>query len=521
MKIAGWDYNPGLIEAGIRRCFDQPWIEHQIDKQAGSPGILFSCAAYVCIIQVMVDHPLGNSKLFREIATELGKDKFAWFCIAVGAIFLFINIKIIWEIDIWRHDYIGYTSTYLNKLVAEGRWINYILYSVIKVIPPHLSIVIRLVSFFLIIFLSAQAVSKDYKYSLILALAALQANSLYPELLWPNLITLGYVILAVAYACHAKVRPWVYFLVSGVILFGISSVLYFVIPLFFINRIYQSGNRTKELVNILIAWIVFYIVGYIAAQAVTYILAERFFTLASWRHPNPPNSLDAIVINIKTTIRYFEYTAFRFSGVGFKMGYLFNTALLGYFLYQKKFWQGGLLCVFVSLSVYANALPFGIAISPRTCLPLWLGGLFLVFLWPEMSHKEKQFAYIGLLIFMLNFFPLNKNSLEWYKTMTNVLKTELALVIPSPPEFTQEVRLKMKDRVLFERVNKIAQNLGLEGDIEEGVGSSKRRLVPALRSLGYKCKVSFEEGETGSAGSGKRLFNANVTEPGKILIGLN
>ena len=60
------------------------------------------------------------------------------------------------SIGIWRHDYIGYIDNYELKLATEGRWINYLLFKVLKASPPLVLIGIKLLTIALFVYIAAR-----------------------------------------------------------------------------------------------------------------------------------------------------------------------------------------------------------------------------------------------------------------------------------------------------------------------------------------------------------------------------
>jgi hypothetical protein len=99
--------------------------------------------------------------------------------------FTILNTLSIMEIDIWRHDAAYYLDEYTQKLKGEGRWVNYILFGMIKQIPAHLSIAICLSSFFIFCFSIANNADHPILYSFGFALLSVQIPVLYFQLLWP------------------------------------------------------------------------------------------------------------------------------------------------------------------------------------------------------------------------------------------------------------------------------------------------------------------------------------------------
>lgn len=54
------------------------------------------------------------------------------------------------EIQAFRHDELKYIDSYFTKLVTEGRWLNYLFFSTLKISNVKIMAVVNVISFFYI-----------------------------------------------------------------------------------------------------------------------------------------------------------------------------------------------------------------------------------------------------------------------------------------------------------------------------------------------------------------------------------
>ena len=53
------------------------------------------------------------------------------------------------EIQAFRHDELKYIDSYFTKLVTEGRWLNYLFFSTLKISNVKIMAVVNVISFFI------------------------------------------------------------------------------------------------------------------------------------------------------------------------------------------------------------------------------------------------------------------------------------------------------------------------------------------------------------------------------------
>ena len=131
----------------------------------------------------------------------------------------------------------------------------------------------------------------EKKYAFLCALTALFVPSIHLLNEWPQTSFLSFLFLAISAFIYRDISVKLFFLVFGIIFNGLLSHFYLLLPLLFINQ--------KKTYKLLIYWIIFFVIGFIFAELLTYILGGKLITLADWRRPHYIQNFYDIITNIK------------------------------------------------------------------------------------------------------------------------------------------------------------------------------------------------------------------------------
>jgi hypothetical protein len=399
--------------------------------------------------------------------------------IGLMGLFAILNTRSFFGIDIWRHDAAYYLQGYTNKLKGEGRWINHILFQLIKQIPAHLSIAICLSSFFNFCFWIGRKAGHPKIYSLAFALLSIQIPILYYQMLWPVTPLPSFIFLGISPFFTDKLKPFSFMMLFGILFLGSLSYFYFLMPLLYLSKIDKDN-----FIEIFLAWLAGFFVGFFVSNMAVFWVTGNFIKIGTWRHPNPIQSVGDFLHNLSTIINSLkDHAKFIIKQNTFS----FNLLLFAVFLFSVRIRSLFfiLTCLIVCLSVYASTIPVGIIIEERTALPLWIGSITVIYLRKNIKKYEIIILTTLALITTSNFSYTNNDILNWYKTLTKTYYDMLKDNINIPPSEVKKVTLLFTKEDFSLITKDIENNLGLKKPRGiEGLGEPKR-LIPTIKELGY------------------------------------
>ena len=433
--------------------------------------------------------------------------------------FLLLNFSVIFQIDVWRHDAVYNSADYFYKLMTEGRWINYVLWEVLRLINPHVSLIVIYLSLSYFSFTSAYRVVDSKRYALIISLLILQIPYLSYLSGWPTTLLPAFVALGLAtYLSDKMPTKWFMFIFAS-IFFGTSSNLFFLMPLLFISNL-----SFRKFHQILFLWMVAFVFGYLVAQSVTFLFTFEFMRLADWRQPHYIGNVNDLMINIMTSFASFFAHSKQIIAISNFTLVTIAVLLALVFTNTRTRLNSMLLCFIAGIAIYVTVIPVGIYVSPRTAATYWICLVFMVTVRDKMADMEKLLTLTLVLMIGWNMAQASNQALHWYSGITTTLKDEMRQALPvSDPQAT-EILISMPDDQIKDLVKIIEKQLNLTYITGEGFGEAKR-MAPVLKALGYKnirvcpgCSPLYDQiNNTNEIGSSD-MFKAKFATQGKIVL---
>lgn len=133
---------------------------------------------------------------------------------------------------------------YWGKLVSEGRWINYFIFSLLKKIPTQVSYFLSLVFWTYFVYQVASRFTSDRWLIWIFTALSLQFPSFYSLLGWAWTPLPAFAILALVAYLSNKLTFSFLCIISGILFFGTYNNFYNLIPLLYIKQI-SNGNLKR------------------------------------------------------------------------------------------------------------------------------------------------------------------------------------------------------------------------------------------------------------------------------------
>lgn len=404
-----------------------------------------------------------------------------------------------YDINVWRHDSLLYYSSYRLKLSEEGRWINYFVFPILKLIPAKLAAYINLFCVFLFSYKIVHNTIKDKLLSFLFAIfifstPILQFQNLWPLTSMPSFLVLITIIYFIGFLDYKKSL-----FISSILFFGTISSFYFLMPLLFLNLIekYWKEETTiwsKILIlfkKIVFPWALFFVVGFIFSQLMTILITGHIFRLAAWREPHHAKSILQLWLNLKYVnqriLLFFEFL------VDYMNGGLLIAFLLLLISFRVK--KAGKFIIFslVFLAPFYSTILHGINISTRSLfvslIAFFLGVMLFAYDW-----LKPKFLMV-LLFSSLSFFSIRSSldSLKWYTSIGDVYVSEIRKnkEILTPAYMLKEIDVYVEDSDIDKFTHMVSNRLDLKPHGIEPIIGYATTILPALKHLGFK-KITYK-----------------------------
>ncbi len=395
-------------------------------------------------------------------------------------VLLWSNLSLFLTVDIWRNDSMYYVSSYDDKLVEEGRWINHLFFRFLQLVPSDVAIVI---SYFCVILFSAVVafrVTKNIFFSAVFGILCALTPVLPVQLEWPETLLFGFVGLALSPVLQKSLPDLYFFPLVAILFMGTFSAFYFLMPLLFL-----SGLNYSRFWRLMLIWIAAFIAAYIATNFLVYILTGHSIQLANWRNPNYLHNFDDFLVNLENIKRAIfihlgKMESFLKKGV---LAILLVSSIV-VSIWKKQYWLP-LLAIICSLGIYVSTLPVGIYIQDRTTLSAFIALFAALFLAPYASRTAVLVVMVIMFSLAVRMAKVGHEGISWYSINTNLLAQQIESVVVAPPEEVGRVFVvaeMAESRKMFDMIN---NNINKRNLYSEGF-SHPQYWVPVLKEMGYK-----------------------------------
>lgn len=409
--------------------------------------------------------------------------------------FTFVLFEI-WNLNVWRHDSIPLLHSYWPKLVGEGRWINYLVFDLLKEINPNLAVFLDLFCLAVFSYYLARMLKVNSQALLVFIFLCLEVPSFYAIIGWPVTVLPTFVLLALAAFLSSCVPYKLFFILCGVLFHGTFNNIYNLTLLLVLVRLQPS--KIKDFFCILLWWILGYFVGATVMLVVIKLITSNWgLQIEDWRRPNPLQSFSDIFTNLKTLLFSYKQTVDLLGGkIGEVLLLLTILGLLGISLKKRDFRLTYLVigCVCVAASCFIQAFPLGLNVGIRTNFPFY----FSIFLIIIVCIKTMPLWGIFLTFYVATkIFIVDVSSVHHYASLTNSWREEIQKV-NIPPYAVNKVIICSSDEEVVRSEKRIEKSLELRNYLNEGFGVNWRQFS-IFHSLGYrdfkleKCPVDLKE----------------------------
>ncbi len=300
---------------------------------------------------------------------------------------------------------------YKDRLQAEGRWINFLLFPALKLVNPHVALFAGMLFFGYFVYACAAHFCGRWS-SVAIGLCALLLPALNRQLDWPCTMLPALVVCAFAAWAHARMAKWCFFVLFGVLSAGVVQSVYMVLPLLFLHE------SPRELLKVIGYWVLGYVCGFAVAELATLAVCGSFISFADWRSPHPVTGWAVLVENIRRVIVFYNLHLGR---AGLILHAICGASVL-FALWEHrgnlaKVTLALLLLALVYCSTYAQAASAGFTVAVRTALNLYLAILFLVVF---AFSRRRMLLFMCLSVLGYVYFTYSSELLRF----SNLRKTE-------------------------------------------------------------------------------------------------
>ena len=425
------------------------------------------------------------------------------------------------DIAIWRHDSFEYTphkSWYVGNLKGEGRWINYFLFDLIKMVPAKIAAIASLLSLALFGYLCSYKLFTNRYQPIILGVSLILLPVVHAQNLWPNITMVPSVALLFFYFLSKKVHPLILFGLAAIFFFGTLSQYYFFIPLIYLSGINSSltGKLRQDVVyvfgRVIIPYCFCFIIGFLVANGIVIFEMGESITLGEWRRPTPANDTDQLLSNFsKVYKRFLQFFTLIFS-TSYQYVWVALVPMLVLSLNRKSIWIFFVLIIMM-LSPFVTTLYHGVIISQRTLMPTIIPFVIIFLLIPGLKIKSNLLHLTLCLVLIFPFFKDSSEHLNLFSKIGNYYRTQISQAMTNlPPQEVDGIAVLMTNQELAKINTDIIKYTKQNFKWSEQFFAVKRTVEPSLKSLGYQ-QISIMNDEKTISQVKAQIKNESRKEP--------
>lgn len=367
-------------------------------------------------------------KLYRGMTSIRHEPFLCLFSLMSG--FFFALHFIPWlQVDFWRHDSLYYVNSYDNKLISEGRWINFLLFPALRYIPAALACSLSYLGLIAFVYAISRRLGLLSLYAVLVAILVANIPLFRIQMEWPATLVPSYLILWFAALVADRWRDYVFFPLFSVLFFGVISSFYFLLPLLFLRNL-----RLGRMLRLLSVWSVSFPLGYVVSNVVVYVAVGHGVEIADWRNPNPIEGVADLSENLHrvraaATAHFADLVKYSSPLV------LLFSACIALLVCSRihRLWVFGVAAC-CSLALYVTTIPTGIVISARTAGVAWAAALIGMFVIDRLPSSHQRLMGVPIVLLSASLAWSTFEYTRWYRAVTDGLISEAEYVLsPAHP----------------------------------------------------------------------------------------
>lgn len=347
---------------------------------------------------------------------------------------------LVFSCNVTEIDDIGHLTpgAYSCRMGSEGRWLNWLCFPILALYSPHTAQAFNAICLYIFSFAVLRQYLGQYR-SMLFALLPTLFPAFCSLNYWPVTMVPSFLILLCATALHKKIRDEYFFIIFGILMNGVISHFYFLLPLLYIRQDIRGCFRMVAL------WIIGFVVGYATANIATLIYTGHAIQLDAWRHPHYISSIQDFIQNVKYSLSSI-LSQVKYFGKPYAIAALMGIANVVYRMYRGD-WRlvpQLIIITLVSCSIFAISLYAGIDVETRSVLCLFFGlMLFLV------CSLDKRPVILVCAIFLMSMqqYRMSAVHIQHWNTVRHVWQEGLAGIPSFPHEHFRVLMLSSKDEM--------------------------------------------------------------------------
>lgn len=406
--------------------------------------------------------------------------------VVCGVILLMVlsQFSFFWNRTVFGQDDMTQIESYYGNVESEGRWLIYLLFPMLRYFNAHVALVADFVCVGVFGYVCARKWLSSSR-SLLISLLVLLTPSIAYFFDWPIIALPSMLLLAVAALVGKRISLFLFFVVFGVLFNATYSNVYFLLPLLFLNE------NSRTLLIVLLYWFAGYMIGFVVAELVTWVVCGHLIELAEWRNPHYIKTLQDVLQNGRKMVLQLE-SHLRYMG---KIGAVVTSgAVLGFiFLFKQDKIRGlmvALVIAAVMMSTYAQAITAGVDVSLRTAHGLYMG-LFVIAMLGMM--RWRKLLIFGVLLLAFRCVYMNSQHLQYQNELRSSVCESIERIGISSTEVEGIILLVPEHAEMIAFGECVAERKKLSAYV--GQGFSPWLWIACARTVGFKQFWVQEYGE--------------------------
>lgn len=345
-----------------------------------------------------------------------------------------INLSLFLQVDIWRQDSMYYVTGYGDKLAQEGRWINYLFFKFLRILPGEIALLVSYGCILSFAYCVAHRVANDIYFSLAFGILCVLIPVLPAQLQWPETLLLAFILLALSPCIQRTLPDHYFFPLMGILFFGTFSAFYFLMPLLFLHNL-----KFSYFWRLMAYWIGSFVVAYLATQLIIYCFTGNAMQIAGWRNPHYVVDVASLIDNL---VRVASSLAAHWSKAQefLRRDVVAVLALIAFTVaIIKKQYMTLIIAMVSGLGIYVSVVPVGIYIQERTTLCVFIALFAAFFVYSYQSRRALLAMMVIMFLLAIRLAATSYEGISWYKTYTDILLRQFAKAIPYQPEEVERV----------------------------------------------------------------------------------
>lgn len=390
-----------------------------------------------------------------------------------------INLSLFLQVDVWRQDSMYYVSAYNDKLAEEGRWINYLFFNFLRILPSDLAILISYASIVGFTYSVAVRVTNSQYFSLAFGILCVLVPVLPVQLQWPETLLFGFIFLALSPRLQQVLPPYYFFPLMGILFFGTFSAFYFLMPLLFLRDL-----DFPRFWRLMAYWMGSFIVAYLVTQLLVFAFTGNTMQIAGWRQPHYVVDFASLLDNVARVASSFvahwgKAQVFLKPAVVGVLGLIAIAVAI-----VKKQYFTLIVGVVSALGIYVSVIPIGIYIQERTTLSVFIALFAALFVYGYQSRKALLAVMIVMALLSIRLASTSHEEIGWYKTLNTVLQQQFSEAIEHHPEEVNRVFIAVEVPEVLTVFRAIDARIKHKTLLSEDF-SPPLYWVPTLKQMGY------------------------------------